>query len=84
MPELEAIGIDLCKERGLEQAHASCLRIYMAKWIREHKQELFKLSGGDDSWRGDAMPQPRGKSKGKRSRGAVAYMTLLVPLGTPG
>src|SRR4051812_8518051 len=32
----EAIGIDVCKERGLKSAHASCLRTFMDGWIREH------------------------------------------------
>jgi hypothetical protein len=34
-----AIGIDLCKERGLKKPHASCLRPFLAAWIRQHKQE---------------------------------------------
>ena len=58
----QAIGIDVCKERGLKRAHASCLRPFLAAWIRQHKQLLFDLSGGDESWRGEAVALGRNGS----------------------
>ena len=71
----EASGIDVCKERGLKSAHASCLRVFMAEWIRTHTQQLFDISGGDKSWRGEMLEQSRRTRHGTPRAGSVR-MTL--------
>lgn len=43
---------------------ASELRVFIANWIRQHKEVLYALSGGDDTWRGDWFT-PR--ASGRRS-----------------
>jgi len=57
--------VDLSKEQGQPLTHASHLRVFMAEWIRAHKNLLFQLSGGDDTWRGE-MFQPRAPRTAKR------------------
>ena len=52
----QAIGIDVCKEQGLRSSHPSSLRQFMAEWTRSNKQQLFDISGGDESWRGERIP----------------------------
>ena len=68
----EAAGIDLAHEQGLSSVHASTLRLFMAEWIRSHKERLYDISGGDDSWRGDPLPATRGTKRA----GTGAAMTL--------
>ena len=64
-----ALDIDLVAELGLQSAHASHLRTFLAGWIRTHRQRLFDVSGGDDSWRGEAaVPQRRSRNRGSGSR----------------
>ena len=72
----EAAGIDVCAERGLKSMHASHLRTYMASWIRAHKQVLFDLSGGDDSWRGDVVVQKRTRRTNRGSSASSPRLTL--------
>ena len=71
----EASSIDVCKERGLKSAHASCLRTFMAEWIRTHKQQLFDISGGDESWRGEMLEQSR-RTRHGTPRAGNTRMTL--------
>jgi hypothetical protein len=63
----EAIGVDVAAERQLKSAHALHLRVYMAEWIRSHKQALFDHSGGDDTWRGEVRPPTRSRTRTRRT-----------------
>jgi len=75
----EAIGIDVCAEQAklASPAHASHLRVFLADWIREHRQVLFDISGGDDSWRGDAVAIRKLRRGGIRCRPAAATRLTL-------
>jgi len=74
----EAIGVDVCAEQAklTSPAHASRLRAFLAGWIREHKQVLFDISGGDDSWRGDAVAIRKRRRGGIRCQPAATRLTL--------
>ena len=67
----DSIGIRVHEERRgllLTRAHASCLRAFVADWIRTHKEKLFEISGGDESWRGD-YPVRRTRRRSSNSSG---------------
>jgi len=50
------------------------VRVFVASWIRQHKQVLYALSGGDDTWRGDWFTPA---ASGRRSRKQPARRRTL-------
>lgn len=74
----EAAGIDVCAEQAAiaSPAHASHLRVFLAAWIREHRQVLFDLSGGDESWRGEALTIRKLRRGGISCRPSRTGLTL--------
>ena len=70
-------GINLSEQlNGATEATSFELRTFLVKWIRSHKDRLYAISGGDDTWRGKNK-EPTKRRKGKKNhQEAQERMTL--------